>query len=244
MNLRVDVRHDEERKFLQALRTHDDELASAGRVFLETVHAAARLEKLGRCVTVFGSARFREGDEYYELARDMGKELAKAGFTVVTGGGPGIMEAANRGAAEAGGNSIGCNIRLPQEQKPNPYVTEFVEFDHFFVRKMMLVKLSSAFVVLPGGFGTLDEVFETLTLMQTNKIESFPLVVLGAEFWGQLGDFMRTSLVDHGMIDGEDLDLFSTATSAEEAIQLIESGIEPDSNHAKSTGKNVRKKHT
>ncbi|UCD56435.1 MAG: TIGR00730 family Rossman fold protein, partial [Candidatus Hydrogenedentota bacterium] len=156
----------DEKQFLAGSREHPEELASAARVLLEFVRGFQALGALGRCVTVFGSARFAEEHRYYRLARQLGRRLAEEGFTVMTGGGPGIMEAANRGAKDAGGLSIGCNIELPQEQKLNSYLDRFVEFEHFFVRKVMLVKYSQAFVVLPGGFGTLDEVFETLTLMQ------------------------------------------------------------------------------
>lgn len=221
MNTDIEIRLNEERQFLRALRSHDEEIASAGRVFLETVHATARLKGLENCVTVFGSARFPESHPYYQLAYEVGEQLAKAGYTVVTGGGPGIMEAANRGAKENGGRSIGCNIKLPSEQKPNPYVDDFIEFEHFFVRKMMLVKLSSAFVVLPGGFGTFDEVFETVTLMQTGKIETFPLVVLGGKFWGAMSQFLRDTLVGEGTISPGDLDYFSQAETAEEALAVI-----------------------
>ena len=220
-NRLIDIRHDEEHQFLSALRSHDAEIASAGRVFLETIHAAAALHDMGTCVTVFGSARFPEGHRYYRLAREVGRQLAQQGYTVVTGGGPGIMEAANRGAKDAGGRSIGCNIQLPQEQTPNPYVDEFVEFEHFFVRKMMLVKLSSAFVVLPGGFGTLDEVFETITLMQTGKNRRLPLVVLGGDFWLSLRSFVTETLIEEGTISRSDLELFSLADTAEEAVALI-----------------------
>ena len=217
----IESRHDEEREFLRGLRSHDEELASAGRVFIETVRAATRLKNLGKCVTVFGSARFQEDHPYYKQARETGRLLAEGGYTVVTGGGPGIMEAANRGAKDAGGASVGCNISLPMEQKPNHYVDEFVEFEHFFVRKAMLVKLSSAFVVLPGGFGTLDEVFETITLMQCKKIDSFPVVVLGGGFWDSLRAFIVDTMIDAGTIGEEDLDLFSRADSPDEAVAII-----------------------
>jgi uncharacterized protein (TIGR00730 family) len=221
----MNARHDEERLFLRQLRSHDDEIAGAGRVFLETVRASVRLKDIGRCVTVFGSARFAEDHPFYALARETGRQLAEAGFTVVTGGGPGIMEAANRGAKDANGRSIGCNIKLPMEQKPNAYVDEFVEFDHFFVRKVMLVKLSSAFVVMPGGFGTLDELFETVTLMQTGKVESFPIVVMGGEFWEHLQRFVTETMLSEGTIDVSDLELFRLADSPEAAIDVIRQGI-------------------
>ncbi len=215
------IREDEDKRFLSGSREHPEELASAGRVFLEFVRGFQRLGNLGRCVTVFGSARFPEGHRYYELARQVGQRLASEGFTVMTGGGPGIMEAANRGAKEAGGLSIGCNIQLPMEQKPNPYLDHYVEFEHFFVRKVMFVKYSQAFIVMPGGFGTLDEVFETATLMQTNKIESFPIITMGNSFWRSLRNFVQNSLLPEGTISPSDLDLFQTTDSVEEAIRII-----------------------
>ena len=210
-----------EKQFLKGSRSHGEDLASAGRIFLEFVHGFAALGITEPCVTVFGSARFGEGHRYYALARQMGRALAGAGFTVMTGGGPGIMEAVNRGAKEAGGTSIGCNILLPREQKPNPYLDRFVEFEHFFVRKVMLVKYSSAFVVFPGGLGTLDEVFEAATLMQTGKIESFPIVALGGEFWQSLRAFIRETLIVEGTIEPKDLDLVTLTETVEEAVDII-----------------------
>jgi len=213
-----------EKEFLKGTRDDPEELASAGRIFLEFVRGFQALGSLGPCVTVFGSARFAEGHRYYALARQLGKRLAEEGFTVMTGGGPGIMEAANRGAKDAGGLSIGCNIELPHEQKLNPYLDRFVEFEHFFVRKVMLVKYSQAFVVMPGGFGTLDEVFETLTLMQSNKIESFPIVAMGGEFWATIREFIRDSLVAEGTISASDLDLIALTDSVDRAIEIIRQG--------------------
>src|SRR5262245_34492619 len=153
-----------EERFLQGPKTRRFEFARLLRIMMEFLRGFRKLHFVGPCVTVFGSARFKEDHEYYELGREMGRRLAQAGFTVITGGGPGIMEAANRGAKDAGGPSIGCNIRLPVEQKPNPYVDQFIEFRYFFVRKVMLAKYSYGFVALPGGFGTLDELFEIATL--------------------------------------------------------------------------------
>jgi uncharacterized protein (TIGR00730 family) len=216
-----------EREFLKGSRSSPEELASAGRVFLEFVRAFRVLGEIGRCVTVFGSARFPEGHAYYDQAREFGRKIAEAGFTVMTGGGPGIMEAANRGAREAGGVSLGCNIELRREQKPNPYLDRFVEFEHFFVRKVMLVKYSHAFVVMPGGFGTLDEVFETATLMQTGKIESFPIVALGGAFWKELESFILGTLLPAGTIDRDDLEMVSLADSVDEAVEIITSRVPP-----------------
>lgn len=219
---RTEKRDNEEREFLRGWRKDDVELASAGRIFLEFIRGFRALEGVTRCVTVFGSARFEEGHPHYELARQMGRRLAESGFTVMTGGGPGLMEAANRGAQEGGGFSVGCNIQLPHEQKPNPYLDCFVEFEHFFVRKVMLVKYSQAFVVMPGGFGTLDETFEAATLMQTGKIESFPIVAVGVDYWDALSQFMRQTLVGEKTIDPEDLNLIKRAGNIEQALQIIQ----------------------
>lgn len=221
----VSPRREEEEEFLRGSREDPEELASAGRVFLEFVRGFQALGGIGQCVTVFGSARFKEGHHHYEMARALGKRLAEEGMTVMTGGGPGIMEAANRGAKEGGGVSIGCNIQLPHEQEPNPYVDRFVEFEHFFVRKVMLVKYSHAFVVMPGGFGTLDEVFETVTLIQTKKIKSFPVVAMGVGFWDDLKDFIRGTLIPAGTISPEDLELIELTDSIDETIRIIKEGI-------------------
>jgi uncharacterized protein (TIGR00730 family) len=172
-------------------------------------------------VTVFGSARFRPGHAYYEMAREVGARLSRGGYTVMTGGGPGIMEAANRGAKEAGGYSVGCNIHLPQEQKPNPYLDRWITFRYFFVRKVMLVKYSYAFIAMPGGFGTLDEIFETATLIQTRKIQDFPLVLMGKEFWQPLLDFMKNRLIVEQTIDVEDHSRLLLTDSPEEAAKRV-----------------------
>ena len=169
-----------ERDFLAGPVSRVQDWASAVRIFREFLHGYRHLRRVGPSVTVFGSARFGEENPYYQLARQMGRELAQSGTTVITGGGPGIMEAANRGAKDGNGYSVGCNIKLPQEQEPNPYLDLWIDFHYFFVRKVMLVRYSHAFVVLPGGFGTLDELFETATLIQTGKKEDFPIVLTGA----------------------------------------------------------------
>lgn len=209
-----------ERHFLRGSRRHTEELATAGRVFLEFVRGFSALDELGKCVTVFGSARFPDGHRYYDLARRLGRRLAEEGYTVMTGGGPGIMEAANRGAQEAGGLSVGCNIHLPKEQEPNAYLDRFVEFEYFFVRKVMLVKYSQGFVVLPGGFGTMDEIFETATLVQTGKIEKFPIVAMGQDFWGQL-EGMRKLAIAEGTIDESDRLVVDSTDDVEEALRLL-----------------------
>jgi len=210
-----------ERQFLQGPHTRRHELRQATRVFVESIRGFRALHFVGPCVTVFGSARFPASHPYYELGRDVGARLAKVGFTVMTGGGPGLMEAANRGAREAGGRSIGCNIKLPSEQKPNAYLDRMVEFRYFFVRKLMLVKYSYAFVALPGGYGTLDEVFETLVLIQTGKIRQFPLVLLGVDFWTPLVSLLRDRLAPAGTIDAKDVDRLVLTDSPAEAVDRI-----------------------
>lgn len=214
---------EDEREFLRGSREHPQELASAARYFLEFIKGFEAFSEIGHCVTVFGSARFDESHRYYQMARELGQALARSGFAVMTGGGPGIMEAANRGANEAGGVSLGCNILLPREQRHNPYLDRLVEFEHFFVRKLMLVKYSLAFVVLPGGFGTLDEVFETVTLMQTEKISRFPIIAMGGQYWDELREFITGTLIDQGTIDPEDLQMIQLTDSVPAAIAIIES---------------------
>jgi uncharacterized protein (TIGR00730 family) len=214
----------DERRFLVGRRSRRAELLSALRIFLEYMRGLRALHFVGPCVTVFGSARFPAGHPWYELAREVGRAIAREGWTVMTGGGPGIMEAANRGAREAGGASVGCNIELPREQKPNPYLDRFVEFEHFFIRKVMLVKYSHAFVVLPGGFGTLDEVFETLTLAQTGKIRAFPVVAMGQRYWDALEAFLRGSPLAEGTIDERDLSLMQATDSVDEAVAFMRQG--------------------
>jgi len=211
---------------LSGRRAGRSELRSALGIFAEFIHGFRRLQGLAPCVTVFGSARFDEEHRYYRLAREIGERIARAGYTVMTGGGPGIMEAANRGAQSGGGRSVGCNIKLPEEQYPNSYLDTFVEFDHFFVRKVMLVKYSHAFVVMPGGFGTLDEIFETVTLIQTGKMKSFPIVAVGSDYWKDLRTFIRQTMVEEATISAGDLDLVTVTDSPEEAIELIQDGLQ------------------
>jgi len=209
------------RLFLQGAHTRRHELRQVFRIFFECLRGFRALHFVGPCVTVFGSARFQEPHRYYALAEEVGARLAEAGLTVMTGGGPGLMEAANRGAKRAGGRSIGCNIRLPHEQKPNAYLDRMVEFRYFFVRKLMLLKYSYGFVALPGGFGTLDEIFETAVLIQTHKIKAFPLVLLGVEFWKPLIGVMKDRLLGEGTIDASDVDRLVVTDSAREATELI-----------------------
>lgn len=214
-------RRREERKYLEGPQGRGFELRHAFRVLREYISALRALHFLGPCVTVFGSARLGEETHSYESARQVGALLAKDGFTVMTGGGPGLMEAANRGAKEAGGLSVGCNIILPHEQFPNPYLDRVVTFRYFFIRKVMLVKYSYGFVVMPGGLGTLDEVFETVTLIQTGKIGEFPIVLVGCEYWRPFLDYMRDTLVKAGTIDAFDLDRLFVTDSPEEAAAHV-----------------------
>jgi uncharacterized protein (TIGR00730 family) len=179
------------------------------------------LHFVGPCITVFGSARFTEDDPYYRLARSMGAALAKMGFTVMTGGGPGIMAAANRGAKDVGGRSVGCNIRLPFEQSHNPYLDRWVTMDHFFVRKTLLIKYSYGFIIMPGGFGTMDEMFEALTLIQTRKLRNFPIVIMGSNFWSEMRQFMD-HMLKGATISPEDLDLIKWTDSVEEAVAHLQ----------------------
>jgi uncharacterized protein (TIGR00730 family) len=211
-----------EREFLQGPQPRGSELLRAIHIFLEFMRAFRKLHFIGPCVTVFGSARFPEGHPYYSLGLETGSRLAEAGFTVMTGGGPGLMEAANRGAQQVGGYSVGCTIDLPVPQPANSYLDLMVNFDHFFVRKVMLVKYSYAFVALPGGYGTLDEVFEAATLVQTRKIRNFPIVLLGTDFWTPIYRSLGRDLVGHGTIDDRDLDLLYVTNSVEHAVQRIQ----------------------
>jgi uncharacterized protein (TIGR00730 family) len=211
----------DERSFLAGPKKRLEEFRRSSRIFLEFIRGFRALHFVGPCITVFGSARFKEDHRYYALGREMGRRISQLGFTVMTGGGPGIMEAANRGARDAGGASIGCNIQLPKEQHPNPYLDRFVEFRYFFIRKVMLVKYSYAFVVLPGGFGTLDELFEALTLIQTEKIDGFPVVLMGVDYWEPLLGFVRERLIAESTISPEDIELLKITDSPDEACAYI-----------------------
>jgi uncharacterized protein (TIGR00730 family) len=210
-----------ETKFLEGPQSRWAELMRALRIFAELIKGFRRLHFVGPCVTVFGSARFDEGHRYYQLGREVGAALSRAGFTVMTGGGPGVMEAANRGAKEAGGRSVGCNIQLPHEQAANSYVDTSIEFRYFFVRKLMLAKYSYAFVALPGGIGTLDEFFEISTLVQTGKIKEFPIVLAGSDYWAPLLKFMRETMVRQGTIDAEDVERIMVSDSPDDIASAI-----------------------
>ena len=194
------------------------------RILGEFVDGFDMLARVGLAVSVFGSARVREGDDDYAAAVEVGRGLVKRGFAVITGGGPGIMEAANRGAAEAGGLSIGCNIELPHEQGTNPYVNLAIDFRYFFVRKTMFVKYSEGFVVFPGGYGTLDELFEALVLIQTGKVSRFPVVLYGNGFWNGLVDWLNETVCARGMVDGDEVGLFHVSSDPEEICEIVTAG--------------------
>ncbi len=219
-----DVTLTEDRKLLQAqgrpafLKTDS---WRALRILAEFVEGFDALASLGPAITVFGSARVNEGSPAYETAREIGRLLAKDGYAVITGGGPGVMEGANRGCQEAGGMSVGLNIELPHEQDINPYVDLGVEFRYFFARKTMFVKYADGFVILPGGYGTMDELFESLTLIQTGKIEHFPIILVGKAFFGGLIDWMRATLLAEGMIAPGDIDLVAVTDDPKEVIEIV-----------------------
>jgi uncharacterized protein (TIGR00730 family) len=203
-------------------RTHEDlatDVSLIAAEFLSGFQAVARIDR--PAVTIFGSARVDEGSPEYELARETGRRFAEAGFAVVTGGGPGVMEGANRGCREAGGLSVGFNIELPHEQGGNPYCDIELTFSHFYARKTMFVKAAEGFVILPGGFGTLDELFESLTLIQTGKVLSFPVVLLGTDFWGELLDWSRKELLAKGLVSPDDVELLHVTDDPAEAVRLV-----------------------
>jgi uncharacterized protein (TIGR00730 family) len=234
---RVSMRPETAARLGKSRRTEDEKLFSARskerpefletdtwralRILSEFVEGFEALAGVGAAVAVFGSARTKETDPVWELSRHVGEVCAKAGFAVITGGGPGCMEAANKGAHEAGGLSIGCNIELPHEQHLNPYVDLSVQFHYFFARKTMFVKYADAFVIMPGGFGTLDELFESLTLIQTGKIRNFPVVLIGHAYWDGLVAWMRDVQLPSGAIKQADLDLLRVTDDPEEAVQII-----------------------
>lgn len=209
-----------EHVYLEGPRSRSYELKFAWRVFWELIQAVRTLHFVGPCITVFGSARFSEDNKWYQCAREFGKRIGQIGFTTMTGGGPGIMEAANRGAHESGGMSVGCNIRLPFEQAHNPYMHKWMTFEYFFTRKTILVKYSYAFIIMPGGFGTMDEFFETLTLVQTKTIHGFPIVLFGKEFYEPLMNVMHM-MAEKKTISEEDLKLVLLTDDVSEAMDHI-----------------------
>jgi len=195
------------------------------RIMAEFVEGFETLSKSGPCVTIFGSARTPEDHPHYKLTVDVARAAARNGYGVITGGGPGIMEAANRGAKEEGGASIGLNIQLPFEQKPNPYIKTMLSFRHFFVRKVMFLKYTSAVIIMPGGFGTLDELFETLTLVQTEKVNTMPLVLMGKEYWKGMVDWLNSAMVGEDYIVASDMSLMHMTDDPDEAIDVIKKKI-------------------
>jgi len=212
-------------QFLEGPRSRWADFTFVIKVCIEFIRGFRALHFSGPCVTVFGSARFKEGTEYYELSRKFSAEAAKLGFTILTGGGPGLMEAANRGAKEVGGRSVGCNIVLPMEQHPNPYLDKWVNMKYFFVRKTLLIKYSYAFVIMPGGFGTLDELFEAMTLIQTKKIKEFPVIIFSKAFHKELIEHIE-KMKQIKTISEEDLQLFLVTDSIEEGVQHIKECIQ------------------
>src|SRR5262245_38646981 len=222
--LPADGAGDHERELLNSTRTPEKERARLRRIQDEFVRGFRGLFHVGPAVTVFGSARFKETHQYYKLARAAGGELAKAGFATLTGGGPGIMEAANRGAHETGGASYGLNIILPHEQKENPYVDKSIEFKYFFTRKVCLVKYSCAFIVMPGGLGTLDELFEAATLIQCQKIGPFPIILMGSKFWQGMR-LWGQSMMKEGVFARNEIGFGYVTDSPSEAVELIVRGL-------------------
>lgn len=194
------------------------------KIISEFVEGFEKLARIGPCVSIFGSARTKPGSKAYKMAEEIAYLLTKKGFGIITGGGPGIMEAGNKGAHFAGGKSVGLNINLPFEQMPNPFIDpdKLIDFDHFFVRKVMFMKYAQGYIVLPGGYGTLDEMFEAITLVQTQKQVSFPIVLVDREFWGGLVKWIEEKLVEEKKISPEDIHIFRMADSAEEAVKIIE----------------------
>ena len=210
--------------YLDGPRPRINEFLFAWSVFRQFIKGFRTLHFLGPCITVFGSARFTEGHQYYEAAREFGKRIAQLGFTTMTGGGPGVMEAANRGAFENEGVSVGCNIKLPFEQHPNPYMNRWLTFDYFFIRKVLMVKYSYAFIIMPGGFGTMDEFFETLTLAQTKVIYDFPIVLFGKKYFQPLMTAID-AMAEEGTISPTDKKLLLLTDDMDEAMQYIQAYI-------------------
>jgi uncharacterized protein (TIGR00730 family) len=220
----------EEEKIKRAFTDHtwaeikSEESWRVFKVMSEFVEGIDKMSKIGPCVSIFGSARTKPTNEYYKVAEEIAAKLVRHGYGVITGGGPGIMEAGNKGAKSQGGRSVGLNIELPFEQKPNDYIDndKSIDFQYFFVRKVMFIKYSQGFVVMPGGFGTLDELFESITLIQTQKIGQFPIVLVGSSYWGGLLDWIKNTMLSHGYISPDDLDLISLVDTATEAVSVID----------------------
>ena len=218
----MQMRKEQHSKGWNEIKTNDS--WAIFKIMGEFVNGFEKMSVIGPCVSIFGSARVRPGHQYYDLAVRISQKIAEAGYGVITGGGPGIMEAGNKGANLAGGTSVGLNIDLPFEQHDNPFIDsdKSLDFDYFFVRKVMFVKYSQGFVVMPGGFGTLDEFFEALTLIQTHKIHTFPIILVGTEFWKGLMDWIKNTLVEEGNISPKDLDLIKLVDTEDEVIEIID----------------------
>lgn len=218
----MQMRKEQHSKGWNEIKTNDS--WAIFKIMGEFVNGFEKMSVIGPCVSIFGSARVRPGHQYYDLAVRISQKIAEAGYGVITGGGPGIMEAGNKGANLAGGTSVGLNIDLPFEQHDNPYIDDdkSLDFDYFFVRKVMFVKYSQGFVVMPGGFGTLDEFFEALTLIQTHKIHTFPIILVGSEFWKGLLDWIKNTLVEEGNISPKDQDLIKLADTEDEVVEIID----------------------
>ena len=216
------MRREQHSKGWNEIKTNDS--WAIFKIMGEFVNGFEKMSRIGPCVSIFGSARVREGHPYYDLAVKISQKIAEAGYGVITGGGPGIMEAGNKGANLAGGTSVGLNIDLPFEQHDNPYIDDdkSLDFDYFFVRKVMFVKYSQGFVVMPGGFGTLDEFFEALTLIQTHKIHTFPIILVGTDFWKGLMEWIKDTLVEAGNISPKDLDLIKLVDTEDEVVEIID----------------------
>jgi uncharacterized protein (TIGR00730 family) len=206
---------------------YDEDTWRIFRIMAEFVDGFEIMSQIGPAVTLFGSARAKPTDRYYQLAQELGRRLSHAGFSIITGGGPGIMEAANKGACQGGGRSIGLNIALPMEQRLNPYVNLPVGFRYFFVRKVMFIKYASAAIIMPGGFGTLDEFFELLTLIQTNKIRPFPVILVGRKYWQGLLDWLKHSMLADGMISASDLNIFKVMDDPQKIVHEVKRSFKP-----------------
>ena len=217
------MRTETRNKSWNAIKTNDS--WAIFKIMGEFVNGYEKLSQIGPCVSIFGSARTKPDNKYYKLTEDVAKKIVDHGYGIITGGGPGVMEAGNKGAHLAGGTSVGLNIHLPFEQHDNPYIDndKNINFDYFFVRKVMFVKYSQGFVVMPGGFGTLDELFEAITLIQTNKIDKFPIILVGRDFWSGLIDWVRTTLLDSFQnISAGDIDIIQVVDTAEEVIEILD----------------------
>lgn len=216
------MRKEQHSKAWNEIKTNDS--WAIFKIMGEFVNGFEKMSVIGPCVSIFGSARVRPGNAYYDLAVQISKRIAEAGYGIITGGGPGIMEAGNKGASLAGGTSVGLNIDLPFEQHDNPFIDDdkSLDFDYFFVRKVMFVKYSQGFVVMPGGFGTLDELFEAITLIQTHKIHTFPIILVGTEFWKGLIDWIRNTMLEAGNISTKDLDLIKIVDTEDEVVEIID----------------------